>query len=60
MRETSELDDAMSRPVNKIGSTAAEFMVGDLDSALNRDPSPAKNLLRKLNGMAPMPIGSGS
>lgn len=30
------LGTRLSRPVNKIGSTAAEYMIGDIDSALNR------------------------
>lgn len=42
VRESSRLDDprahraAMARPVNKIGSTAAEFMAGDITSGMVR------------------------
>jgi hypothetical protein len=35
-RDSAALDEKMSRPVNAIGSTAAEYMRGDLDSAITR------------------------
>ncbi|MFA5053852.1 MAG: hypothetical protein WC565_07325 [Parcubacteria group bacterium] len=34
--DASEIEDRMSRPVNAIGSTANEYMRGDLDSAISR------------------------
>jgi hypothetical protein len=48
MRDASALETARERPVNRIGSTAAEYGRGDLDSALFRDDSPEKALLRKI------------
>lgn len=42
---------AMAKPVNRIGSTALEFMQGDMDSALNRmEECPTKSILLKMQG----------
>lgn len=35
-RDAREMERRMARPVNKLGSTAAEFMRGDIDSAMRR------------------------
>lgn len=46
-----EYTAAMARPVNKIGSTAAEYAAGDINSAILRglsDGNPAAELMAKL------------
>ncbi len=57
VRESKALDDpsareaAMARPVNKIGSTAAEFAAGDINSAILRglaDGNPVANLMARV------------
>jgi hypothetical protein len=55
---SAELDDpqayeeAMSRPVNAIGSTAREFGQGDIQAALYRNTDdPNTQLMRKLHGL---------
>lgn len=54
IRDAALLKASLNRPVNKIGSTAAEFARGDIDSALNRGPfDDTKNLMRHLHGKAP-------
>lgn len=54
IRDSALLAERLARPVNRLGSTAAEYGRGDLDSALNRGPfDTAKNLMRKLHGKAP-------
>lgn len=58
MRDESRVSDALARPVNRVGSTADEYERGDLDSALERGPfDTAKNLMRRLHGLAPMVEG---
>jgi hypothetical protein len=55
MRDAKALNTALARPVNRIGSTAAEYARGDLDAALNRGPfDTGKNILRKLHGLPPI------
>lgn len=55
MRDERAREVAMDRPVNRIGSTAREYMRGDIDSALNRGPfDMGKNIMRKIHGMAPI------
>jgi hypothetical protein len=55
-RDAALLAERLARPVNAIGSTAAEYGRGDLDAALNRGPFDVrKNLMRKLQGMPPVP-----
>lgn len=52
-RDSAALAEAMERPVNAIGSTAAEFMRGDLDSAMIRGVEagdPAARILAKMHG----------
>jgi hypothetical protein len=54
MKDAALLADRLARPVNKIGSTAAEYGRGDIDAALHRGPFDAdKNLMRKLYGFPP-------
>lgn len=56
--DESALADQMEKPVNKIGSTAAEFMRGDIHSAISRGvqaDDPAALLMAKLQG-APVTI----
>ena len=56
MRDTVALETARARPVNQIGSTAAEYGRGDLDSALERGPCDmGKQIMRRLQGLAPVP-----
>lgn len=52
LRGTSDLDAALDRPVNAIGSTAREYGNGDISSALNRGSSPEKDILRKMHAAA--------
>lgn len=50
-RDALALTERLSRPVNKIGSTAAEYMIGDIRSAVLRGVSegnPAAELMLKL------------
>lgn len=48
----------LARPVNQIGSTAAEYARGDLASALSRGPYDAKKqLMRKIYGLNPFGPG---
>lgn len=55
MRDADLLEERLDRPVNKVGSTAREFGVGDVYSALFRGPATAeKSLTRKLYGMPPL------
>jgi hypothetical protein len=55
MRDDALLEERLQRPVNAIGSTAAEYGRGDLDSALNRGPfDTSKNIIRKLHGLPPV------
>ena len=54
MRDAPLLATRLARTVNKIGSTAAEYGKGDLDSALHRGPfDTAKNIIRKMHGLPP-------
>jgi hypothetical protein len=54
MRDAALLSERLARPVNAIGSTAAEYGRGDILDALHRGPFDAsKNLMRKLYGMPP-------
>lgn len=54
MRDEIVLAASLARPVNKIGSTAAEYARGDIKSALSRGPStPEQGLMRHLQGMSP-------
>ena len=51
-----DLDEAMERPVNKLGSTAAEMMRGDFMSALGRgcaEGQPSARLVAKMYGADP-------
>lgn len=51
MRDVALLEERLRRPVNKIGSTAAEYGRGDLDSAMSRlvaAPQPEAILMRKI------------
>ncbi|MFZ4431284.1 MAG: hypothetical protein ACOYPS_13130 [Phycisphaerales bacterium] len=51
-----DLDEAMERPVNKLGSTAAEMMRGDFMSALGRgcaEGQPNARLVAKMYGADP-------
>jgi hypothetical protein len=48
------MSDAMERPVNKIGATAAEYMRGDIASAMQRGceaGDPTARLMAKLHGV---------
>lgn len=52
MRDSDLLESRMSRTVNRLGSTAREFGVGDLDSALNRraaTPDTESIVMRKIS-----------
>lgn len=52
MRDDALVEERLARPVNKIGSTAAEYGRGDIDSALHRGPFDAtKTLVRKMYGL---------
>lgn len=42
MRNAKELERLMNRPVNRIGSTAREYMRGDMTSALDRKLTPVQ------------------
>lgn len=54
MRDAAALEVRRQRPVNRIGSTAAEYGRGDIESALDRGPfDTGKNLMRKLHGLPP-------
>lgn len=56
MRDDALLQERLTRPVNAIGSTAAEYGRGDVNAALQRGPFDAtKNLMRKLSGRSPEP-----
>lgn len=60
IRDAKALEIKRARPVNKLGSTAAEYGVGDLDSALDRGPfDTGKNLMRKLRGLPSIDESSG-
>jgi hypothetical protein len=51
-RHSERVEKLLNRPVNRIGSTAREYMKGDLTSALDRGPfNVEKNLMRKLSGL---------
>jgi hypothetical protein len=51
LKGTSDLDAALDRPVNAIGSTAREYGLGDISSALARGPATReKELVKKLQG----------
>lgn len=52
MRDAASLAKHLARPVNAIGSTAAEYGRGDVTAALERGPfDDRKNLMRKLSGL---------
>jgi hypothetical protein len=54
MKDVALREERLSRPVNRIGSTAREYGVGDIDAALHRGPFDiGKNLVRRLHGMVP-------
>jgi hypothetical protein len=54
MKDAAALQVRLDHPVNAIGSTAAEYGRGDIDSALNRGPfDTGKNLMRRLHGLPP-------
>lgn len=55
MRDAEVLDRQLDRPVNAIGSTAREYGLGDIDSALMRGDSPTHKLMRKLHGIPEEP-----
>ena len=42
---------AMAKPVNAIGSTADEFMRGDIVSAMSRGDTTAHKIMRKMHGI---------
>ena len=55
--DVNELENRMAKPVNAIGSTAAEYMVGDINSAILRgvsegDPK-AELMLKIMGGLRP-------
>lgn len=52
MRDHNSLQAALERPVNAIGSTAREYGLGDINSAMMRGNSTAHTLLRKLYGIS--------
>lgn len=51
MRNDALHAERLARPVNAIGSTAAEYGRGDVDSALHRGDSPTHQLMRKIHGI---------
>lgn len=57
MADESALEAKLERPVNRIGSTAREYMQGDLDAALIRyqagegDSDPGRDIMLKMHGM---------
>lgn len=54
MRDDALLERQLDRPVNRLGSTAREYGLGDIDAALHRGPfDTAKNIMRKLHGLPP-------
>lgn len=69
-RDSSSLASALDRPVNKIGSTAREFMTGDLDSAVHRalggaagpEAKIAAGIVQKMQDAAtvPCPVCTGA
>lgn len=53
-REPGAMDEALQKPVNKIGSTALEYMQGDIYSAIARGVEagkPGARLMAKLHGV---------
>lgn len=62
-RDAAALAERMDRPVNKIGSTAAEMMRGDIDSAINRglaadagtEPHTVATILAKMQDACTIP-----
>lgn len=58
-----DLTAALKRPVNRIGSTAAEFMVGDTDSAVSRSVARGEHtgrLIAKMYGISQDKIDAAS
>lgn len=58
-----DLTAALKRPVNRIGSTAAEFMVGDTDSAVSRSVARGEHtgrLIAKMYGVSQDKIDAAS
>lgn len=54
MNDAVLLKAALDRPVNAIGSTAAEYAAGDITSALSRGPyDTSKQIMRHVHGMTP-------
>lgn len=52
--EPDRYEEALNRPVNKIGSTAREFMAGDINSAMARgiaEGRPESKLMAKMYGV---------
>ncbi len=54
-RDAAALAERMERPVNRLGSTAEEYMRGDLDSAMMRGVAsgdPTAELIAKISGFS--------
>ncbi len=51
MKDASALDERLDKPVNALGSTAREYGLGDIDSAMMRGDSKEHQLMRKLHGI---------
>lgn len=59
--DAAGLAKRLARPVNAIGSTAAEYGRGDINAALNRGPfDPTKQLMRHMHGMERDPLSEKS
>lgn len=62
-RNTDELDERMSRPVNAIGSTASEYMRGDLNAAMVRGVTDGRHdarIMAKMYGAPQQAIDDAS
>jgi hypothetical protein len=54
LTDSAKLETRLERPVNKIGSTAREFMAGDFNSAMARgceSSDPTARLMAKMHGV---------
>ena len=54
LKDSARFNDAMRRPVNQIGSTALEYMQGDINSALVRGIAkgdPMARIMGKVQGL---------
>lgn len=60
MKDSNLLEKRLERPVNRIGSTAREYGLGDTNSALLRGDSPTHQLMRKIQGIPEPTVEMGT